>query len=424
MSARARVRLGLALVLAGLAGACRSPSSAPQGAQLYANHCAGCHRPDGRGQAGLFPPLAGHARQLAGSLEGRQRLMAAVLFGKRGPLVVEGEAYDGLMVPPAGLEDADVAAVLNHVLQAWEPASPLAVPATFTPAEVAAARALGPTVAATPAAAKRYPLRGRVRAADWLRHEITLAHDEVPGFMPAMTMTLRVEGQWWNVIADDELRATLVVTEHESWLEDLALTQPSARRVGGAPPGLPPRPARPGAALPNVALVDQAGQPFELTSLRGSALAITFLYTRCPLPDFCPALMRRFQQVAAVLAREPELARRVQLLSVSFDPGHDTPAVLAAYGRPFLPGAGQSAAPRWRLATGAPDALRRLTAFFGLSIVQEQGEFAHELFTAVVAPDGRVAQVFEGSRVAAQDVVAALRRVAATPPADQSSPAP
>jgi protein SCO1/2 len=342
-----------------------------------------------------------------------------VLFGKRGPLVVDGQTYDGLMVPPAGLADAELALLLDHVVRAWEPAEPGAEPARFTAAELAALRAAGPVALATPAPT-RYPLRGRVRAADWLRHEITLAHEEIPGFMPAMTMTLRVEGQWWNVIADDEVRATLVVTGNESWLEDLALTQPSKRRVNAAPPGLPPRPAQPGAALPALTLVDQHGQSFELAGLRGQALALTFLYTRCPLPDFCPALMRRFQQLARTLEREPELAQRVQLLSVSFDPDHDTPAVLAAYGRPFQ--LGPETRVRWRLATGAPASLRQLTAFFGLSVVQEQGEFSHELLTAVVTPEGRVAHVFEGTRVGVDEIVTELRRVLGAPGARQSVP--
>lgn len=419
--ARRCVPSKIVLVLASLGMACARPSAAPQGAQLYASHCAGCHRADGRGQPGLFPPLAGHAARLAESPAGRQRLVASVLFGKRGPLVVEGQTYDGLMVPPAGLEDADVAVLLDHVARAWAPGDGAAPPAPFTAAEVAAVRAAGPVVPATPAP-RRYPVRGRVREADWLRHEITLAHEEIPGFMPAMTMTLRVEGQWWNVIEGDELRATLVVSGDESWLEDLALTQPSSRRVNAAPPGLPPRPAQSGAALPAVTLVDQTGLAFDLASLRGQAVALTFIYTRCPLPDFCPALMRRFQQVAQVLEREPQVARRVQLLSVTFDPGHDTPAVLAAYGRPFLPGPG--ALTRWRLATGAPADLRRLTAFFGLSVVQEQAEFSHELLTAVVSPAGRTTQVFEGARVGPDAIVAELRRVLSASPERQASSAP
>jgi len=85
-------------------------------------------------------------------------------------------------------------------------------------------------------------------------------------------------------------------------------------------------------ALPDVSLVDQDGKPLRLADYRGKAVALTFVFTRCPLPDFCPLMMKKFAAAHAALAREPDLAERTRLLTVSFDPGHDTPDVLRAYG--------------------------------------------------------------------------------------------
>jgi len=108
----------LSLPLALLLGACRE-GGRPDGAALYARYCASCHRPDGQGQRAVFPPLQGHAAELAATPEGRRRLIQTPLHGRQGPLVVDGVKYDGLMVPTRSLRDEDLAALLNHVLSSW-----------------------------------------------------------------------------------------------------------------------------------------------------------------------------------------------------------------------------------------------------------------------------------------------------------------
>lgn len=106
------------LALALLLGACGA-SRGSDGEALFARHCAACHRADGQGQRAVFPPLKGHAARLAATSEGRRRLIQTPLFGRQGPLVVDGLRYDGLMVPVRSLPDEDLAALLNHVLEAW-----------------------------------------------------------------------------------------------------------------------------------------------------------------------------------------------------------------------------------------------------------------------------------------------------------------
>jgi protein SCO1/2 len=267
--------------------------------------------------------------------------------------------------------------------------------------------------AGPPADAQRYPIQGRVVAVDAARHRVTLAHAEIPGFMPAMTMAFEVGGQDTALLpamaAGDAVVATLVFAGSSYWLEGLVVTKP-ALGVPGAPARAAPREPQPGDAAPDVALVDESGRALRLADYRGKALALCFIYTRCPLPDFCPFLMRSFARAHAALVADPELARRTALLSVSFDVEHDTPQVLRAYGLPF-----QKTRPpftHWRLASGRLGELRKLALAYGLEFDEHEGYFTHNLRTAVLAPDGRLRRLMHGNDWQPQELVAELRAAA------------
>jgi protein SCO1/2 len=159
--------------------------------------------------------------------------------------------------------------------------------------------------------------------------------------------------------------------------------------------------------MPDVSLVDQDGRPLRLADLRGKALAVTFVYTRCPLPDFCPLMMRNFAAAQAMLAKDPALAARAHLLTVSFDTKHDTPDVLRAFGAPFQ----KTATPftHWTLATGKEDAIRALGGALELDYLEETRSFTHNLRTAVVDPRGRLRRLFRGNDWKPEELVAELK---------------
>ncbi len=256
---------------------------------------------------------------------------------------------------------------------------------------------------------RRYPITGQVQGVDPAAGRASVSHEDIPGFMPAMTMEFTILDA--AVLAalkpGDRIRATLVVSgDNRSWLEDVTVT-------GHAP--VPPAPAtstaasgKPGEPLPAVTLLDQDGRPLELTSYRGQALAITFIFTRCPMPEYCPLITSRFAEAARALAADPGLRDRTRLLSVSFDTRFDRPPVLRDYGARFQP-KGLPPFTLWRLATGEPEQVRRLAEFAGLDYVEEQGTFTHTMRTAVVGPDGRLRGVRRGSDWPATDLVADLR---------------
>src|SRR5512143_995989 len=237
---------------------------------------------------------------------------------------------------------------------------------------------------AAPAAGPRYPFKGKVVDVDVANRNVTVAHEDIPGFMPAMTMSFVVlekdAALLREVSPGDAITATLVVPDSRYWLEDLVVV-----RKGTPDPNATPGPrlheAHAGDAVPDVALVDQDGRRLRLADFHGKALALTFVFTRCPLPDYCPLMMRNFEAVHAVLVKEPALAARTHLLTVSFDPKHDTPEVLRAFGKPFQ----KTARPftDWTLATGSEDAIRALGGALELDYLEESQSFTHNLRTAV-----------------------------------------
>ncbi|HKZ33008.1 MAG TPA: SCO family protein [Vicinamibacteria bacterium] len=261
--------------------------------------------------------------------------------------------------------------------------------------------------------AKRYPIKGRIVEVDTASRSVTLAHEDIPGFMPAMTMPFVVlekdAALLQQMAPGDSLQAVLVVKDSRYWLEELVLVK-AAVPLSGQVQAAPPRQPQPGDAVPDVALVDQDGRALHLADYHGRALALTFVFTRCPMPDFCPFLMAGFARVHEALVAEPRLARETALLTVSFDVQHDTPAVLRGYGLPF-----QKTKPpfsHWRLASGRLDEVRRLGAALGLDFREEDRSFTHNLRTAVIGKDGRLRRLLRGNDWKPEELLAELEAAA------------
>lgn len=250
------------------------------------------------------------------------------------------------------------------------------------------------------AAAKTYPIHGQIFALSapqpGRRAEITLKHGDIPGFMPAMTMPYAVENATnvAGLTAGDVIDATLVVDGDQAHLEAI-------RKTGHA--ALPPdaKPVRvmevmqPGDLVPDDPVIDQTGLTRRLSDWRGRALAVTFVYTRCPVPDFCPAMDRQFGVLQKAIAADGRLRDRAHLVSVSFDPAHDTAALIRRHAE------ARGADPAlWSYLTGTEASIDHLTSRFGVSTIHEQdaGEtITHNLRTAIVDPDGRLVKIYTGN---------------------------
>ncbi len=258
-----------------------------------------------------------------------------------------------------------------------------------------------------------YPLEGTVVEVDAPNRKITIDHEEIPNFMPAMIMPFVVrekDAALLDIVSPgDHVSARLVVPDTRYWLEELVVV-----KQGTPDPDATSRP-RPhgldtGEALPEVALVNQAGDTVRLSDYRGRALALTFIFTRCPLPDFCPRMMAHFEEAHAALVADEDLRSRTHLLTVSFDTEHDTPEVLLAYGKPF-----QRTAPpftHWELASGTDEAIRTLAGALALHYYEEESSFAHTLRTAVIDPEGKLHSLYRGNEWTADQLVSDLRAAA------------
>ena len=259
---------------------------------------------------------------------------------------------------------------------------------------------------------REYRLQGQVLAVRAERHEIVIRHGDIENFMPGMTMPFRVKEQRWLEAASsgDIVDATLVVQDGDAWLS--RVTRTGRREPLPADVAMPHRmepPLEPGGAVPEAAFIDQDGRTLQTASLRGTPWALTFVYTRCPLPTFCPALEQRFGTAQRAIARDPQL-KGVQLVSVSIDPAFDRPPVLKAHAER------RDVDPRiWRLVTGDTETVDRFGERFGLTVVRGAGrpeDFVHSMKTAVIGADGRVRRIYSGADWAAEELVRELREAA------------
>lgn len=266
---------------------------------------------------------------------------------------------------------------------------------------------------APPPASKRYPIAGRVVETDAASRSVTLAHEDIPGFMPAMTMPFVVLERDAALLPamtpGASVRAVLVVADSRYWLEEIVVTGAAVPLAGASAPAAPREP-QPGDPLPDAALVDQDGRALRLAEYRGRALALSFVFTRCPMPDFCPFLMQGFARAHEKLVASEALAGQTALLTVSFDVEYDTPAILRAYGLPF-----QKTKPpfsHWRLAGGRLEEVRRLGEALGLDFREEDRSFTHNLRTAVIGRDGKLRRLFRGNDWKADELLAELEAAA------------
>ncbi len=253
-----------------------------------------------------------------------------------------------------------------------------------------------------------YEVRGILQKLDVARGKAVIAHDAIPGYMEAMTMEFSAaDGALAALEPGDELAFRLTVTESRAWIDAVRKTG-HITLPASAKPAL--EPLAPGAVLPDCALVDQHDQAIRLRDFPGRALAFTFIFTRCPLPTFCPLMNRHFADVQRELGSD-DTRTNWQLLSISLDPAYDTPERLAKYAESYQPNERH-----WRFATGTDADIEKLGAAFGLTVARNGGQTEHNLRTVVVDAAGRVQKVFVGNEWTAEELIADLRRAMAVKP--------
>jgi protein SCO1/2 len=236
--------------------------------------------------------------------------------------------------------------------------------------------------------------------------------------MPAMTMPYRFQAkaELDALKPGDLIDGTLVILSNDAFLT-------SVKKTGEAPIEKPPAETlvtgsnldratellKPGDTIPDGAFVDQNGRKTSLAAFRGSTVVLTFIYTRCPLPTFCPMMDRHFVTLQEHMKSDAAL-KRIHLVTVSFDPVRDTPAVLRAHAKEL-----DADLTTWSFFTGDEKAINAFAGKFGVYVVKnpnDQRDITHNLRTAVIGPDGVVKKIYTGNEWTPEDILMDLKPVA------------
>ena len=263
-----------------------------------------------------------------------------------------------------------------------------------------------------PADSHEYTLQGQILSLTDDRKEANIKHEDIRGFMPAMTMPYKVRDakEFDSLAAGDLINATLVVESNDAFLKNV-------KKVGSAPleksPDDVPMPSasagfellREGQPVPTASFVDQDGKKRTFADFSGKAVVLTFIYTRCPMPTFCPLMDRNFVALQDRIKADPAL--NVHLVTMTFDPATDTPQVLKEHAKKL------NYDPRiWTFLTGDRDEIDRFASRFGVSIARattDQRDITHNLRTAIIDRTGNLVKVYTGNEWTPPDVMADIK---------------
>lgn len=255
--------------------------------------------------------------------------------------------------------------------------------------------------------AKRYDIKGKVVHVDQRGNTVTIAHEEIRDYMEAMTMAFKLKDPWplKEMQAGDHISAVLVVDGSRSWLEEVVFARIDRSEPGE---GQTSYESKIGGEVPDFSLVNQDGKRVTIHGYRGRAVALTFIYTRCPLPDYCPLMSQNFIELERELQKDQASYEKTRLLSISVDPAFDTPEVLRGYGQAL----GLQNFDHWEFASGNADEVKKAASYFGLQYHEESDQIIHTLQTAIIAPDGKLARLYRGNEWKPAEVLADLQNVA------------
>ena len=262
-------------------------------------------------------------------------------------------------------------------------------------------------------AQQRYSAKGLVLVVDKQHRTMTVSCEDIPGYMDAMAMPYKIKPATTlsQLRAGDSISADVVVAQPDArnedaapdyWLENVKVVGRTDSPPAAAASSL--HVPAPGEEVPDFSFTDQSGKRISLQQYRGGVLFVTFIYTRCPFPDFCPRVSGNFAEIYKQLSTNPSLAG-AHLLSISFDPEHDTPKVLRDYGFSVAHTHDAALFKRWEFAAPRAADLPKIADFFALTIKPEGGLITHNLSTAVIGPDGKIVKWYHGGDWQVSDLI-------------------
>ena len=255
---------------------------------------------------------------------------------------------------------------------------------------------------------RTFKAKGKVVGFGTDRKSVIISHEDIPGYMKAMTMPFAVRdtSELTHLKIGEAVGFTLYVTSKDSWITDIHSIPDSLVHIKSMNKDMFEDVAdkdessllQKGDLLPEVSLTDQDGRQISTNDFRDKVLVLTFFYTSCPLPNYCPLMSNNFREAEKTLIKA--YGGKVHLLSISFDTKRDTPDVLKEYGRRY-----DARFDYWSFASGSDQEIRKLTSAFGVIYQPVKGTFTHNLRTVVVDPGGHVRKIFPGNQWKPEDLV-------------------
>jgi protein SCO1/2 len=265
-----------------------------------------------------------------------------------------------------------------------------------------------------------FQVKGVVVGLDADGRNVKIKHEEIPGYMGAMTMLFeaRPTNELSGLTAGDAISFRMSVTETDGWIDQIQKL--NATPVTNTLPTTGPvrvvrdvEPLNAGDMMPDYHFTNQLGQAVSLSQFRGQALAITFIFTRCPFPTFCPLMSRNFEEVQKKLLAQPGSPTNWHLLTITFDPEYDTPPRLKGYAKQY------NADPsHWSFLTGALIDITAIAEQCGLLFWREGDgvNISHNLRTAVLDTQGRVQKILPENKWTGEELAAEISKAAQVNP--------
>jgi protein SCO1/2 len=264
---------------------------------------------------------------------------------------------------------------------------------------------------------KTFPIRGKIVSVDGEKGSIVVDHEAVPGFMDAMTMSYKLKDP--SIASElhpgDRITAKLLVRKvgddfEGAMLDEIVVT---AQARPDYKPAMDYHVPSAGDAVPDFSLLNEDGHKIHLGQFKGQVLLLTFIYTRCPLADYCPRMNKNFAEIDRDLADDARIYKQTHLLSVSFDPQFDTPAILKSYGQSYNGGDARTFA-HWDFAAPPQNELSAMEQFFDVGVTPgDSGTLNHSLSTAVIGKDGKVIAWYPTNQWTPAEVLAQIKSAAA-----------
>ncbi len=264
----------------------------------------------------------------------------------------------------------------------------------------------------TNSASQSYQVRGVIQEFRPADKEIVIKHEEIPDYMPAMTMPFPVKStnEFAGLNTNDQVTFTMIVTEKDGWIQDLKKIGVDTNSLGSSPQERPKmrlvrdvEPLKGGDKMPNYAFTNSFGKRVSLSDFAGQAYAFTFVFTRCPFPTFCPRMSSNYSEAFKLLNAETNTVKNWHLLTISFDPEFDTPERLKEYSEYYHPDP-----KKWDFLTGAMMDIDAITELVGLVFAYEKGTFNHNLRTVVIDKNGQLRMIFKGNEWKPEELAAEL----------------